>query len=475
MALSRPVYLLIVLCLFLMMFGLGATMSTKDIGIVRKKPQGLFVGLGSQFFWMPLVAYLLCVVTGWAGGNSEEKIWAITFILQGCTPGGSTSNLYTYFSNGDLPLSICMTITSTVVALGAMPLLVSLYSKLLDVDSETIDVAGIFRNLILVAFPAFIGIALRVWGSKKAADLGVAVGTKVGFFFIFFIMVVYLIDEDNQRSLSEADWTMFFNVISLGVLGAILGYVTAKFAFGLDPRQCRTIAFETGIQNGPLTLGIVILAFVFNKDYGIDYVECAALCAGTNEQYQGTPKYGCATSETLEIPTELPDHLKPYADTFTGLSTCDEEVNSLGALLSLNVYGDAIASGNSVQVPMLDGSTGSLATCADIATFDKKAATKQQEDIVDMICVNFYCSDGYKNSYRVDYYKTGDKEDPFSCPDPRALLVPLLYSFFICFTSPCMLIFFREVLGAKHEALITGDEEQESEIAPKDAQMANTV
>jgi hypothetical protein len=30
-------------------------------------------------------------------------------------------------------------------------------------------------------------------------------------------------------------------------------------------------------------------------------------------------------------------------------------------------------------------------------------------------------------------------------------VVPLLYSFFICFTSPLMMLFFLFVLGARHE------------------------
>jgi hypothetical protein len=34
-------------------------------------------------------------------------------VLIGCTPGGTTSNLFTYFSRGDLPLSISMTIVSS--------------------------------------------------------------------------------------------------------------------------------------------------------------------------------------------------------------------------------------------------------------------------------------------------------------------------------------------------------------------------
>ena len=39
---------------------------------------------------------------------------------QGCTPGGSTSNLYAYFSKGDVALSVTMTVVSTLTAFAAM-------------------------------------------------------------------------------------------------------------------------------------------------------------------------------------------------------------------------------------------------------------------------------------------------------------------------------------------------------------------
>ena len=49
-------------------------------------------------------------------------------ILIGCTPGGTTSNLFTYFSRGEVSLSIAMTVVSNVAAFFMMPLLLLLYA-----------------------------------------------------------------------------------------------------------------------------------------------------------------------------------------------------------------------------------------------------------------------------------------------------------------------------------------------------------
>ena len=44
----------------------------------------------------------------------------------------------------------------------------------------------------------------------------------------------------------------------LGPIGFTLGYLGTRL-LGLAPRQRRAIALETGIQNAPLALGIVVL------------------------------------------------------------------------------------------------------------------------------------------------------------------------------------------------------------------------
>ena len=46
----------------------------------------------------------------------------------------------------------------------------------------------------------------------------------------------------------------------LGVLGFLFGYLFSML-LKLHPRNARTIALETGIQNGPLAIAIVALTF----------------------------------------------------------------------------------------------------------------------------------------------------------------------------------------------------------------------
>ncbi len=45
---------------------------------------------------------------------------ALGFFASGCAPGGGASNMYTYLLNGDVSLSITMTLISTFASLGKL-------------------------------------------------------------------------------------------------------------------------------------------------------------------------------------------------------------------------------------------------------------------------------------------------------------------------------------------------------------------
>ena len=78
------------------MYGMGCTIDVSDLRKHVKRPAPLLVGMLSQFGVMPLVAFLL----GYAFDLKPES--HISLIIIGCTPGGTTSNLFAYWAPGSL-------------------------------------------------------------------------------------------------------------------------------------------------------------------------------------------------------------------------------------------------------------------------------------------------------------------------------------------------------------------------------------
>jgi BASS family bile acid:Na+ symporter len=54
--------------------------------------------------------------------------------------------------------------------------------------------------------------------------------------------------------------SVFFAAIALGLCGFLFGYGLSRL-LRQPPRDARTVALETGIQNGPLAVALVVLTF----------------------------------------------------------------------------------------------------------------------------------------------------------------------------------------------------------------------
>lgn len=240
------------LMMMVIMLGMGASLTFKDFRIAFRKPQGILIGLLCQYAIMPFLGYAMSLALG------LPPALAIGLILMGCMPGGTTSNIFTYFSKGVLALSIMMTICSTLVAVVMVPLLLQIYSGLAGLPSEyTVPAGNVAQVLVVLIVPTLIGIALRKWNPNVGATIEL-IGGLLGIVVILFLIVTWV--PRNHQLLFTTPGDVYFAAIGLGLIGMALGYGLSRL-LRQDARRSRTIALETGIQNGPLAVLIVLLTF----------------------------------------------------------------------------------------------------------------------------------------------------------------------------------------------------------------------
>ena len=232
----------------IIMLGMGASLTPRDFYLALKRPYGLGIGVLSQYGIMPLLGFVMALFL-----VVPEPI-AIGILIMACMPGGTTSNIFTYFSKGNLALSVLMTVTSTVMGVILIPIILLLYASALDLDIPREDIV---RVLIVLLVPVAIGMGLR----KLNANVGAVIefcGALLALFFIAFIMVTWV--PQNWQFLLSTTPATYVAAIGLGLIGITLGYLFAT-ALKLHPRNARTIALETGIQNGPLAIAIIVFTF----------------------------------------------------------------------------------------------------------------------------------------------------------------------------------------------------------------------
>ncbi len=240
------------LLMMVIMLGMGASLTFRDFLIAFRKPKGVIVGLICQYGIMPFLGYFLAVLL------KLPPALAVGLILMGCMPGGTTSNIFTYFSKGALALSIMMTSVSTLVAVVMVPVLISYYSGLAGVTGQfAIPAANVAQVLVVLLVPTVIGMFLRKFNPNVGATIEL-LGSMLGIFVIVFLTVSWV--PRNHQLLLSTPWPVFFAAIGLGLFGMLLGYWLARL-LRQDSNRSRTISLETGIQNGPLAVLIVTLTF----------------------------------------------------------------------------------------------------------------------------------------------------------------------------------------------------------------------
>jgi bile acid transporter len=242
---------MLVLLLFLIMFGMGASLTPRDFLTALRRPWGLLIGWVTQFGIMPLVAFLMIILLGlpaWA---------AVGALLMGSVPGGTTSNIFTYFSKGNLALSVLMTTNSTLWALLMTPFALWLYGRAFITEELQIPIENIAVTLAILLVPVAIAMVIRRFNANVGAVMEL-MGGFFGVFVILFLIVTWV--PRNWQLLLTTPWNIYLVAVMLGPIGITIAYWIAK-AIRLHPMNARTVGLETGIQNGPLAIGIVILSF----------------------------------------------------------------------------------------------------------------------------------------------------------------------------------------------------------------------
>jgi BASS family bile acid:Na+ symporter len=254
--------------ILIIMFGLGAGLTPKDFGLALRRPWGVVIGWVTQFGIMPLTAYVLIVTVLFPFSSTEGIILvALGALIMGSVPAGTTSNLFTYFSKGNLALSVVMTVNSTLWAFIMTPAALFVYSRLLGLDeSLSIEFSELAIVIVGLIIPVGLGMLIRKLSSNIGAVLEL-LGGVFGLLFIPFLIAIWV--PRNWQLLVTTEWPTYVVAIGLGLVGIVVAYYFSKL-LRLHPMNARTIALETGINNGPLAIAVIVAVYIDNP--GVDQI-----------------------------------------------------------------------------------------------------------------------------------------------------------------------------------------------------------
>ena len=234
--------------LMIVMFGMGLTMKPKDFALIFKRPKDIIIGCAAQFIIMPALAF------GLSRLFQLDPALTAGVVLVGTCPGGTSSNVITYLSKGDVALSVGMTSVNTLLS----PVLTPAITYLLLRTTVRVDAAGMFFSIIrVVIVPILLGLIInRIAGEHKerVSELLPLVSVTA------ITLIVAAVVSHNSERIFQTGAVVFIVVILHNILGYAAGFLLG-LTLKLPAAKKKALAIEIGMQNSGLAASLAGSAF----------------------------------------------------------------------------------------------------------------------------------------------------------------------------------------------------------------------
>ncbi len=240
------------------MLGMGALLGPKDFVSVFRVPRALLVGLGLQWLIVPLLAAFVPNLLAVGGGVT------VGLILVAAVPGGTMSNVFTHFAQGNIALSISLTALTSVASLVTTPLLLRIFAgEHLPAGFEmpTGRIATEIGLILLLPLVTGMLIGARLGDAPRQRFSRTAI--RISIFFIV-LLVVGAVGSDR---LDPTDYTA---TEQQAILLLVAFFFVAAFGLcrlaRLVAEDRTAIGIEVTLRN--INLGVLVKASLFPASAG---------------------------------------------------------------------------------------------------------------------------------------------------------------------------------------------------------------
>ena len=266
-----------ILCL--LMFQLGLGLDFEAFRKVASKPGGLVVGIVGQIVVLPLVAWILGRLFG------LDPLFFIGIMLIACSPGGSSSNVFSYLAGGNVALSVTLTAVSSILTLFTIPLIMhwvvecagtgisasaTTYASSAAFASSASSAAQIHlpvgklfaQNIVMMLVPILLGWGVQLKFAKATVVLKKWLG-KLSFPALILLASIFFLQHKETiiREFPRLGLCTGLMIIIAIVAGGILSRLA-----GLSGPDRKTIIIEVGMQNAAQAIAVACSPFIFANE-----------------------------------------------------------------------------------------------------------------------------------------------------------------------------------------------------------------
>ncbi|BAB76953.1 bile acid:sodium symporter family protein [Anabaena sp. FACHB-709] len=249
------------LALAIIMLGMGLSLQIEDFKRITKYPKAVSIGSATQLILLPIMGFLVAKVV-----PMQPEI-AVGLVILSLCPGGPSSNMITYLAQGDVALSVTLTVVSSMVTIFTIPIFANLALQhfLGQTAAIALPIGSTMLQIFLITIVP-IGLGMYIKRIFPATALRLEKATnRLAIAFLALIILILVIREWNR--IPGFIVQVGVGVVILNILAMLSGWCMSKF-FKLNIPQQICVAIEVGIQNGTLAIAITA-GLLQNEDMAI--------------------------------------------------------------------------------------------------------------------------------------------------------------------------------------------------------------
>ena len=259
--------------LTLLMFDLGLTLKPQDFKLIAQRPKPVIIGLIGQIILLPLIAWGIIHVLSTFNfpylqivplGRELSTLFIIGIMLVACSPGGSSSNVFSMLAKGDVALSVTLTACSSIITLFTLPLIMAWVTASVGEATDIQLPIGnlLMQNIVLMVVPISIGFVVNIYKEQAAAKIH-NVLKRIAMPALVLLVTVFFIQHKQTivAEFTSLGLTMTVLILATTGCGALLAWLLR-----LTTKERRTLVIEIGMQNAAQAITIACSPLIFNNE-----------------------------------------------------------------------------------------------------------------------------------------------------------------------------------------------------------------
>lgn len=238
--------------LVMAMFGMGATLTVKDFREVITEPKAVTIGNLVQLLLVPIIAYIFIQTAGLIGGV------AIGVAIIAAIPGGTSSNMFTFFAGGNVALSISVTAITTLACLISTPIILDfMIAQYMPANFE-LPRGQIMSEIVwTLLLPLAIGMLVLRFLPKYAP---VIARVSINASLLGIVAIVIMSSLAGRLDVEAFGLTNVLWVSALLVAMTLVAWLACRL-MGLNSVDSTAIEMEVAVRN--VNLGLLIKTLLF--------------------------------------------------------------------------------------------------------------------------------------------------------------------------------------------------------------------